>query len=203
MEIVDPRNIIISQSLRKTLNFIDRGITDLNSKDLSKKERQKILDALMVPHIRSSLGIEDIRASARQTKEVLDFYRIHDEVKEGKGNQDIVNLQEANDFICAEDNLKRELSADFIKQVHYLVSKDSKVRNPGEFKDRPNEFKNGVKTPEPILIPELIDTISIYFESRIYILICLLSGIIIDVFNLGRFGDPLIKIGLPLSIFTL
>ena len=164
MEIVDPRNIQISNSLRKTLNFIDRGIAELNSKNLSTKQRQKILDALMVPHIRSSLGIEDIRASARQTKEVLDFYRIHDEVKEGKGNQDIVNLQDANEFICSDDNLRRELSSSFIKQVHYLVSKDSKVRGPGEFKDRPNEFKNGVATPEPLLVQELIDTLSVYFE---------------------------------------
>lgn len=164
MEIIDPNDIFISKSVRRTLNFISDGIEDLNSRDLSVAQRQKILESLMVPHIRSSLGIEDIRASARQTKEVLDFYRIHDEVMEGKGNREIVNLQAANDFICSDEALTAELNSNFILNVHYLVTKDTKVRGPGQYKDRPNEFKDGTPTPLPIQVPEYIETICQYFE---------------------------------------
>ncbi|MDA9094367.1 Fic family protein [Gammaproteobacteria bacterium] len=164
MEIIDPKDIVLSRSLLKTLTFISNGIDELNSKDLSVEQRQKILDSLMVPHIRSSLGIEEIRASARQTKEVLDFYRINDEVMDGKGNQEIVNLQNANEFITSEESKSAVLSVNFIKQVHYLVTAETAIRGSGEFKDRPNEFKDGIKTPMPVMVPQLIEDVSEYFE---------------------------------------
>jgi len=116
MEIVDPRNIQISNSLRKTLNFIDRGIEELNSKNLSTKQRQKILDALMVPHIRSSLGIEDIRASARQTKEVLDFYS--SKIKSSKILKEI-KLKSNDYFLCS---FHREENVDDPKNLQKIIN---------------------------------------------------------------------------------
>ena len=136
MEIYNPEEIFPNKSLRKTLNFIQQGIDNLNAKELNQTDRSKIIDALMVPHIRKSLGIEDIRTSVRQTKDVLDFYRQEGEIREGKDNQEIVNLQDANDFICSEEGINSKLSVDFIKKIHYLVTKDPKVRDPGRFKDR-------------------------------------------------------------------
>ena len=164
MEIYDPLNINISKSLKKTLNFIRSGIDNLNERELNQDQREKILDALMVPHIRNSLGIEDIRASARQTREVLDFYRLEGEVKPGRQNQEIVNLQDANDFITSEEGVNSELSVDFIKKIHYLITKHTKVRDPGSFKDRPNEFRENIETALPIKIPELIETLAQFFE---------------------------------------
>ena len=81
MEIYNPEEIKVSNSLGKTLRFIQSGIQELNDKDLTEIDRKKILEALMVPHISKSLSIEDIRATARQTKDVLDFYKLNREVK--------------------------------------------------------------------------------------------------------------------------
>jgi Fic family protein len=165
MEIIDPNDIYISKSLGKTLSFISNGIYELNAKDLTDDQREKIRISLMVPSIRSSLGIEDIRASARQTKDVLDFYRINHEVKEGKGNQEIINLQDANEFICSDYATSSPLSNSFIQKLHFEVTKDSGVRGAGNFKDRPNEFKDGTPTPLPVAVPGLIEDVSIYFEA--------------------------------------
>jgi len=165
MEIYNPEEIFPNKSLRKTLNFIQQGIDNLNAKELNQTDRSKIIDALMVPHIRKSLGIEDIRTSVRQTKDVLDFYRQEGEIREGKDNQEIVNLQDANDFICSEEGTNSKLSVDFIKKIHYLVTKDTKVRDPGRFKDRQNEFRDGMETAIPMKVNEFIETIGEYFEA--------------------------------------
>jgi len=165
MEIYNPEEIKVSNSLGKTLRFIQSGIQELNDKDLTEIDRKKILEALMVPHISKSLSIEDIRATARQTKDVLDFYKLNREVKEGKGNQEIVNLQDANDLICSKESISLDLSQSFIKQVHYELTKNTKVENPGSFKTKPNQFREDLVTAMPLVIPELIDSICIYFEA--------------------------------------
>ena len=166
MEIFNPEEIKITNALQNKLNKISRGIEVLNQKNLSEEDRSKINEDLMIPHIRTSLGIEGIRASARQTKEVLDFFRLEDEILEGKGNNEIVNLQRANDFITSEEALDSELSPEFIKKIHSLVMQNDSKANPGSFRDVPVEIEGAShKPPLPIRIEELIQTIHEYFEA--------------------------------------
>lgn len=169
MQIDNPEEILISESLNKTLVNIQKGISELNARDLTKKDREKILEALMVPQIRKSLGIEGIRASVRQTQDVLDFYRIEGEIREGKDAQAIINLQEANNFICSDEAINSPLTTEFIKKVHFLVTNNTGVKNPGEFKTEPNHYRTinnkPVATALPMMVEECLENISVYFEA--------------------------------------
>jgi len=169
MIIDSPEDIGYSTTLEKSLLNIRRGIDSLNNRELTAVDRERILEALMVPQIRKSLNIEGIRASIRQTQDVLDFYRIEGEIREGKDNQAIINLQRANNFICSEEAVKSPLTIDFIKKIHLLVTQDTGIKNPGEFKTEPNHFRviNGkpVATALPLMVEECLENICIYFEA--------------------------------------
>ena len=172
MIIDSPEDIGYSTTLEKSLLNIRRGIDSLNNRELTAVDRERILEALMVPQIRKSLNIEGIRASIRQTQDVLDFYRIEGEIREGKDNQAIINLQRANNFICSEEAVKSPLTIDFIKKIHLLVTQDTGIKNPGEFlkfdgvASKPtlldhlfqmlqNKYKCFLSTPQPSMAKQL------------------------------------------------
>ena len=121
MEIIDPSEIVVTKKTQETLRFIEKGVQNHNDRDLSSHELLQIREALVVDQIRTSLNIEGIRASSRQTKEVIELFRLREEIKEGKGNQEIINLQRANDFITSEEAQDSELTLDFILRLHAIA----------------------------------------------------------------------------------
>ena len=165
MELIDPDKIQVAKKTVEILSYIRKGIKEHNDTELNEEELQQIREALVVDQIRTSLSIEGIRASSRQTKEVIELFRLKDEIKEGRGNQEIINLQKANDFITSEEAQNSELSLDFILRLHAIVTEGNPGADPGRLREIPVDF-GGIHTPPiPIKLKELLSDLHIYFEA--------------------------------------
>ena len=165
MDIIDPSEIPVTKKTQETLRFISKGIDEHNKRNLSPEELQQIREALVVDQIRTSLNIEGIRASSRQTKEVIELFRLKDEIKEGKGNQEIINLQKANDFITSDEAQNSELSLEFILRLHGIVTEGNQSADPGNLRNIPVDFGGIHKPPLPIRLEELLRDLHVYFEA--------------------------------------
>tara|TARA_B100001564_G_scaffold264743_1_gene226317 strand:- start:3309 stop:4808 length:1500 start_codon:yes stop_codon:yes gene_type:complete len=165
MEILDPEQIKITNSLQQKLYRINKEIEVLNSMELSKEEREKIMERLLQASIRTSLGIEGIIASARQTKEVLEIFNLEGNIKEEMGAQDIINLQRANDFITTQESIKSSFTPNFLRNVHQIVTDGDPNANPGSWRTKPVTHGGPQPCPDHIFVPELIETIHQYFEA--------------------------------------
>ena len=120
MEILDPEHLSVTKSLQKKLHRINKEIEEINSMELSQEEREKIMERLLQASIRTSLGIEGIITSSRQTKEVLDYFSLEGNIKEEMGAQEIVNLQRANNFITTRESVNSSFTPDFLRNVHQI-----------------------------------------------------------------------------------
>ena len=165
MEIIDPSEIVVTKKTQETLRFIEKGVQNHNDRDLSSHELLQIREPLVVDQIRTSLNIEGIRASSRQTKEVIELFRLREEIKEGKGNQEIINLQRANDFITSEEAQDSELTLDFILRLHAIVTEGNLAADPGNLRTIPVDFGGIHKPPLPIKLEELLSDLHVYFEA--------------------------------------
>ncbi|URQ67068.1 Fic family protein [SAR86 cluster bacterium] len=165
MDIIDPSEIPVTKKTQETLRFISKGIDEHNKRNLSPEELQQIREALVVDQIRTSLNIEGIRASSRQTKEVIELFRLKDEIKEGKGNQEIINLQKANDFITSDEAQNSELTLEFILRLHGIVTEGNQSADPGNLRNIPVDFGGIHKPPLPIRLEELLSDLHVFFEA--------------------------------------
>ena len=165
MEILDPEHLSVTKSLQKKLHRINKEIELINSMELSQEEREKIMERLLQASIRTSLGIEGIIASSRQTKEVLDYFSLEGNIKEEMGAQEIVNLQRANNFITTTESVNSSFTPDFLRNVHQIVTDGDLKAKPGSWRAKSVTFGGRFSPPDSIFIPELIETIHQYFEA--------------------------------------
>ena len=55
---------------------------------------------------------------------------------EGHGNQEIVNLQRANEFITSDEGLNSKLDLSFLLRLHAIVTEGDKNANPGNLRTK-------------------------------------------------------------------
>ncbi len=162
MEISNPEEIKINRKTGQILDLTKQRIIDFSKRKLDKEQRENLRLALIDPQIRVSLSMEGINLRSRQTTEILEVYKVTNEIKHEDHAQEVVNLANAIDFIVKnKDGL---FSQELLCKIHSIVEKDiledagflrsQNVRIPGASIAIPNYPKLG----------ELIGDLEIYFE---------------------------------------
>ena len=80
MEILNPEEIRINRKTNQILDLTAERINDFSKRKLDEEQKENLKLALIDPQIRISLAIEGINLRARQTTEILEVYKITNEI---------------------------------------------------------------------------------------------------------------------------
>ncbi len=160
-----PSKIHLRQDTEQLLDQVDIAIKEFNKlRPLGDDVEDRIKMAFLPDRVTSSLNMEGIVATRRQTLAIMDSMTIID--SSSKSEQEVLNALKADEFIidAAEDG--QRLNALFVRQIHTLIE-DKIGETPGYYRKRDVKISLASFTPPShVSVPNLIDEmISIYVKD--------------------------------------
>lgn len=166
IEFGTPSRIKLRQDTEQLLEQVDLAIKEFNKlRPLSDDVKDRIKMAFLPDRVTSSLNMEGIVATRRQTLAIMDSMTIVD--SSSKSEQEVLNALSADELTidAAEDG--QNLNAPFLRQIHALIE-DKVGETPGCYRQRDIKVSQASFTPPthasvPVLIDEMI---SIYVKDN-------------------------------------
>lgn len=160
-----PSRVKLRQDTEQLLEQVDLAITEFNKlRPLSDDVKVRIKMAFLPDRVTSSLNMEGIVATRRQTLAIMDSMTIND--SSSKSEQEVFNALSADEHTldAAEDG--QRLSAALLRQIHALIE-DKIGETPGCYRERDVKISQAAFTPPAHgSVPSLIDDmIAIYVKD--------------------------------------
>ena len=154
--------IVLSEDYFKE---VDEKLAKLNSKrPLSKEASKSLQDAIYLEWTYNSNGIEGNTLTLKETKVVLEGITIGG--KSVREHLEVINHENAIEYLEDLLRTKREISEWNIKVLHQLILKGIDDGNAGKYRND-NVIINGAihRPPEYIKVPELMEKLIINYED--------------------------------------
>ncbi len=156
IEFGTPSRIKLRQDTEQLLEQVDIAIKVFNKlRPLNDDVKNRIKMAFLPDRITSSLNMEGIIATRRQTLAIMDSMTIAD--SSSKSEQEVINALSADELTldAAEDGQK--LNATLLRQIHFLIE-DKIGETPGSYRERDIKISQALFTPPShTSVPSLID----------------------------------------------
>jgi|GEM_PF-2863134 len=160
-----PSRIKLRQDTEQLLEQVDQEIKNFNKlRPLSDDVEARIKTAFLPDRVTSSLNMEGIVATRRQTLAIMDSMTIIE--SSSKSEQEVLNALCADELTIDAAEQGQKLSAAFLRQIHALIE-DKVGESPGNYRKRNIKISQALFTPPPYVdVPSLIDEmISIFLKD--------------------------------------
>ncbi len=166
IEFGTPTRIKLRQDTEQLLDQVDLEIKEFNKlRPLSDDVKNRIKMAFLPDRVTSSLNMEGIVATRRQTLAIMDSMTIAD--SSSKSEQEVLNALSADELTidAAEDG--QNMSESLLRQIHALIERNIGEK-PGGYRDRDVKISQALFTPPSHFdVPNLVnELLSIYQKDN-------------------------------------
>lgn len=132
MEIFDLHDISLDSSAKQLEEEVSGELESLlNLGEFSPEVQEELARSFLPDRISDTLNIEGVRVNARLTRAVLDGLAVSE--SDRYSEQEILNVNEANELIESEARAQASLTVDLVKEVHRRIEKNL-IREAGSFR---------------------------------------------------------------------
>jgi Fic family protein len=158
----DPRGLSLRGATQQLLEQVTAVIGELNRfRPLDEESASRLRKALLPDRIVASLNMEGVIATRRQTLAVMDAMRINESI--GKGELEIRNALEADEFVQNSVDDGGQLSEGFIREINGLLLRDIRP-DAGILRIGDVQLPGAPVAPPPgYEIPPLVHQLTEYF----------------------------------------
>ncbi|WP_211003478.1 Fic family protein [Phaeobacter sp. HS011] len=160
-----PSHITLRQDTEQLLDQVDSEIKEFNKlRPLSSDVKDRLKMAFLPDRVTSSLNMEGIVATRRQTLAIMDSMTLMD--SSSKSEQEVLNALSADELTIDAAEAGEKLSEALIRQIHAKIE-DKVGETPGSYRQRDVKISQALFTPPshtdvPICMKEMI---AIYLED--------------------------------------
>ncbi|MGB0902345.1 Fic family protein [Halocynthiibacter sp.] len=154
-----PSQIALRQDTEQLLEQVDYEIKEFNKlRPLSKDVRDRLKMAFLPDRVTSSLNMEGIVATRRQTLAIMDSMTIED--SSSKSEQEVLNALSADELTIDAAEGGETLNEAFIRQIHSKIECNV-GETPGQYRVRDVKISQALFTPPlhhdvPVLMRDLV-----------------------------------------------